>query len=104
MTSDLSFSQASHLIKAASKFNAVVSKILGNGAVPAKRKYTRRAEVAPAPVKRNISPETSKLRAIQGQYMGHVRGLTDPQKNRVKKVREKSGYRSAIALAKRLSA
>ena len=53
--------------------------------------------------KRKISSQVRAQRVLQGQYMGHVRRLTAEQKKKISMVREKSGYRKAIAEAKRLA-
>lgn len=41
---------------------------------------------------------------LQGQYMGTLRGLTPPQKAKVKKIRARKGVRAALAAARRLAA
>jgi hypothetical protein len=53
--------------------------------------------------KRKSSPKVRAQRVLQGQYMGHVRRLTAEQKKNISVIREKSGYRKAIAEAKRLA-
>ena len=53
--------------------------------------------------KRKLSRKVRAQRVLQGQYMGHVRRLTVEQKKTVSATREKSGYRKAIAEAKRIA-
>ena len=65
-------------------------------------KPARKARTSRKP-KRKSSPKVRAQRVLQGQYMGHVRRLTAEQKKRVSAIREKSGYRKAIAEAKRLA-
>jgi|ERR1017187_3646502 hypothetical protein len=61
----------------------------------------RKARINRKP-KSKISPKVRAQRVLQGQYMGHVRRLTAEQKKKISMIREKSGYRKAIAEAKRL--
>ena len=59
-----------------------------------------------APVVRRklkLSPARKAALKLQGQYVGHMRGLAPAQKAKVKRVREAKGIRAAIAAAKRLS-
>lgn len=49
-----------------------------------------------------ISPARRAALKLQGQYMGYLRRLKPKQRARVKAVREKKGFRAAIAEAKRV--
>ncbi len=40
---------------------------------------------------------------LQGEYVGHLRRLTPPQKERVKALRARRGLEEAVALAKKLA-
>ena len=61
------------------------------------------ATVSPRRRKPRISPERRRALQIHGQYLGHMRQLKPRQKARVKAAKARSGYRAAIALAKRLA-
>jgi hypothetical protein len=50
-----------------------------------------------------ITPARRAALKLQGQYMGHMRGLKPAQKKKVKRIKETKGIRSAIAAAKRLT-
>jgi hypothetical protein len=85
---------------------AALTSVVGLSSAPrrarrASRKTTTRK--AKATRKRKASPKVRALRVLQGQYMGHVRRLTAEQKKKVAAIREKSGYRKAIAEAKKLA-
>jgi hypothetical protein len=54
--------------------------------------------------KLQVSPARRASLKLQGQYMGHLRGLGARQKARVKALRTKKGFRPAIALARKLAA
>ena len=70
----------------------------------------RRMELAaslngsPAPPRRKlkITPKRRSQLKLQGQYMGFMRQLTASQKKRVRAVKEKSGHRAAIEMARSL--
>jgi hypothetical protein len=64
-----------------------------------KRIRSTRAKAKPRP---RLSPKVRAQRVLQGRYMGHVRRLTEEQKKKVSEIRQKSGYRKAIAEAKRM--
>jgi hypothetical protein len=87
---------------------AALTSVIGSGGTPRKarggsRKATvRKAKRARKP-KRKVSPKVRAQRVLQGRYMGHVRHLTAEQKTKVGAIREKSGYRKAIAEAKKLA-
>lgn len=49
-----------------------------------------------------LSAERRAALKLQGQYMGHLRGLKPRQKAQVKALRAAKGVRPAIALARRL--
>ncbi len=53
--------------------------------------------------RRRPSPERQQYLKLQGEYVGHLRRLTLPQKERVKAVRAKTGLEEAVALAKKLA-
>jgi hypothetical protein len=59
----------------------------------AKRKITRR--------KRRLSAATRKMYQQQGRYMAAVRQLPKAGRAKIKAIREKSGVRAAIAVAKK---
>lgn len=61
--------------------------------------------VAPArpPRQLTLSPERRASLELQGQYMGRLRGLQPAQQAQVKALKLKKGFRSAIALAKKLA-
>ena len=76
---------------------------LSSASVKVRRgKPARKARTSRKP-KRKISSKVRAQRVLQGQYMGHVRRLTAEQKNKISVIRENSGYRKAIAEAKRLA-
>lgn len=54
--------------------------------------------------KLTLSPERRAALELQGQYMGHLRGLTVRGKAQVKALRVAKGLRPAVALAKKLAA
>ena len=80
--------------------------LVGLSSAPAKAKRrgksARKTKTSRAP-KGKLSPKVRAQRVLQGQYMGHVRRLTAEQKKKISMIREKSGYRKAIAEAKRLA-
>jgi hypothetical protein len=53
--------------------------------------------------RRKNSSGLAAQRKLQGAYMGHVRRLSPAQKKQVSEIREKSGYRKAIAAAKKMA-
>jgi len=53
--------------------------------------------------KLKLSPKRRAQLKLQGQYLGYVRQLRPKQKAEVVRLREKSGMRTAIARARRLS-
>ncbi len=65
-----------------------------------KRRRSTRAKAKP---QRRLPPKVRAQRVLQGRYMGHVRRLTAEQKKEVAEIRLKSGYRKAIAEAKRMA-
>jgi hypothetical protein len=86
---------------------AALASVVGIGNAPRKasgasRKATARKAKTTRKPKRKVSPKVRAMRVLQGQYMGHVRLLTAEQKKKVGTIREKSGYRRAIAEAKRM--
>jgi len=54
--------------------------------------------------KLRLTPERRTALKLQGQYLGHMRGLKPRQKTQVKRIRAAKGIRAAIAAAKRLAA
>jgi hypothetical protein len=54
--------------------------------------------------KLNLSPERRAVLKLQGQYMGHLRGLRGRQKAEVKALKAAKGFNAAIRLARKLSA
>jgi hypothetical protein len=50
-----------------------------------------------------LSPKRRAILRLQGQYMGHLRGLPLRQKARVKALRTSKGFPAAIRLAKKLA-
>jgi len=52
--------------------------------------------------KLTLSPARKSALVLQGQYMGHLRGLGPRQKSQVKATRETKGIRAAIRLAREL--
>lgn len=52
--------------------------------------------------KLRLSPARKSALVLQGQYMGHLRGLSGRKKARVKATRASSGIRAAIRLARDL--
>jgi hypothetical protein len=64
----------------------------------------RQAEKASRkPRRKAVSAATRAARRAQGQYMAAVRRLSKGAKKRVRAIREKSGVKSAIAMAKRMA-
>jgi len=60
---------------------------------------------AGAPVARRklrLTPARKSALVLQGQYMGHLRGLNARQKSQVKATRASKGIRAAIRLARDL--
>jgi len=53
--------------------------------------------------KLRLSAERRAALKLQGQYMGHLRGLKPRQKARVKALRAAKGIKPAIAFARRLA-
>jgi hypothetical protein len=83
-----------------------LSRLVGMSATPVKRRGRKpgsKNKPQPAKKHRRVSAQVRAQRVLQGQYMGHVRRLTAEQKKKVAEIREKSGYRKAIAEAKRLA-
>src|ERR1017187_991403 len=83
-----------------------LSRLVGMSATPVKRRGRKpgsKNKPKPATKTRRVSAQVRAQRVLQGQYMGHVRRLTAEQKKKVAEIREKSGYRKAIAEAKRLA-
>jgi hypothetical protein len=79
-----------------------LTSVIGFGNAPRKaRAASRKATTRKR--KRKVSPKVRAQRVLQGQYMGHVRRLTAEQKKKVAAIREKSGYRKAIAQAKKMA-
>lgn len=54
--------------------------------------------------KLKLSPARRAALKLQGQYVGHMRGLKPRQKAEVKRIRAAKGVRAAIATAKKLAA
>lgn len=52
--------------------------------------------------KLTITPKRRSQLKLQGQYMGFMRQLSEAQKKRVRAVKEKSGHRAAIEIARSL--
>jgi hypothetical protein len=52
--------------------------------------------------KLTITPKRRSQLKLQGQYMGYMRQLSPAQKKRVRAVKERSGHRAAIAVARSL--
>jgi hypothetical protein len=87
---------------------AALTSVVGLGAVPRKgrgssRKATTRKPKTTRKRKPRVSSKVRAQRVLQGQYMGHVRRLTAEQKKKIAAIREKSGYRKAIAKAKKMA-
>jgi hypothetical protein len=79
-------------------------KHLGRRVRKAERAASRNGRVAGT---RRPVTLTAKRRAqlkLQGAYMGYMRQLKPAQKARVKAVKEKRGFRGAIAVARKLAA
>lgn len=58
---------------------------------------------APRPRRRRLqSAAQRRANVLQGRYMGTIRLLSGPAKNRVRAVREKSGVAAAITFARQL--
>ena len=53
--------------------------------------------------KPRLSTDQRRALKLQGQYMGHLRGLKPRQKARVKALRAAKGIKPAIAFARRLA-
>jgi hypothetical protein len=53
--------------------------------------------------KLQLSPARRAALKLQGQYLGHMRGLKPRQKAQVKRIRAAKGVRAAIAAAKQLA-
>jgi hypothetical protein len=53
---------------------------------------------------KSASPKLARLRRLQGQYMGYMRYLSDAEKDRVRKVKDRRGMVAAVGIASRLSA
>ena len=87
------------------RLKARLEHLVGLRSTPAKVKRGKPARKAKTSRKpnRKLSPKVRAQRVLQGQYMGHVRRLTAEQKKKISAIREKSGYRKAIAEAKRLA-
>jgi hypothetical protein len=80
-----------------------LTSVVGFGNAPRKaRGASRKAKTTRKP-KRRLSPKVRAQRVLQGTYMGVVRRLSGEQKKRVSEIRQKSGYRKAIAEAKRMA-
>lgn len=87
---------------------AALTSVVGLGSAPRRARRASRKATAPRTKttrkpKRKISPTVRAQRVLQGQYMGHVRRLTAEQKKRIAGIRQESGYRKAIAEAKKLA-
>lgn len=52
----------------------------------------------------SLTPARRAALKLQGQYMGHMRGLKPTQKAKVKKIKASKGIRAAIAAAKKFGA
>jgi len=63
------------------------------------------ADAKSRPEKRpiTITPARRAQLKLQGQYMGHMRGLKPTQKKKIKRIKETKGIRAAIAAAKRVA-
>ena len=70
---------------------------------PKRRGRPPRSASAPARP-RKASADVSSARALQGRYMGTIRGLSKAQQEQVRGVRAERGIEAAIELAKRLAA
>lgn len=81
---------------------AALTSVIGSGGGARKRRGASRKAKTRKP-RRKVSPKVRAQRVLQGQYMGHVRRLTAEQKKKVAAIREKSGYRKAIAMAKKMA-
>lgn len=53
--------------------------------------------------KLNLSPQRKAVLKLQGQYMGYMRQLGPRQKAQVKALKEKKGFKPAIAAARKLA-
>ena len=81
---------------------AALTSVIGSRGAPRKARGARKAK-STRKAKRKLSPKVRAQRVLQGQYMGHVRRLTAAQKKKISAIREKAGYRRAIAEAKRMA-
>ena len=61
---------------------------------------TRRAKVKP---RRRVSAARRAAMRLHGTYLGTIRPLSKANRAKVKAIREKSGVRAAIAVAKRIA-
>lgn len=52
--------------------------------------------------RRPLSPERQHYLKLQGEYVGHLRGLDPRQKEQVKIRRARDGIQAAVTLAKKL--
>lgn len=66
-------------------------------------KPTPAANPGPRGRKLRLSPARRAALKLQGQYIGHMRGLKAAQKKRVKALKAARGFRAAVALAKKLA-
>ena len=85
-----SLKQLQRTVERLSKKSRQLERAASDGGSPAGRKLT-------------ISPKRRAALRLQGAYMGHMRQLSERQKQRVRKVKEKSGYHPAIKLAQQLA-
>lgn len=53
--------------------------------------------------KRRVTPARRAAMKLHGKYLGTIRPLSKANRARVKAIREKSGVRAAIAVAKRMA-
>lgn len=57
----------------------------------------------PAKRRLKLTPKRRAALKLQGQYLGHMRGLKPRQKAKVRAVREKRGVEAAVRVAKALA-